>query len=146
MALALRSPELARDTESLNVIANQVNFGLWRTDQYGFFTDVNHTFANLFGLDRSTIEGQKWSCLKDRFGKDWKRDVKYQIDQMFAGQSGDFTTEFTLPDGTSKYIRVTYFPISSSEYMGSLGMVYDETKDRSFLDRLYQLKGGLSDA
>lgn len=57
MALALRSPELARDTESLNVIANQVNFGLWRTDQYGFSTDVNHTFANIFDLDRSRIEG-----------------------------------------------------------------------------------------
>lgn len=126
--------------ESLRIISENVDLGLWRTDQSGRFVFANPYMGRIFGHDYHDMLGLSFWQLKNLFGEQWERDVVLHFHQMLRGFSGEFETEITDSGLPHKYLRIAYYPIRNGTYLGSVGIVRDITCKKKILDQLYDLK------
>lgn len=140
------STDAYRRGEVLRILEQQCPFGVFETDSHGVILNVNDELLRIFDLNRSAIEGQHFDALAGEFQDDWSRAVELHFSQMLNGISGEFQAGIAVQDGQHKYLRIAYYPVYNGVFLGTVGMVFDETSKRRVLAELYQLRGEMSDA
>lgn len=123
--------------ESLRIIAERINIGLFKTDVSGRIEFVNPSACSLLGFNPK--ESTRLKLPENGrliFGRRWDETVKNHWDLATRGEEGEF--EVSLDRGHT--LHINYYPIRNGEYLGTVGIIRDVTAEHRVLKDLYRLK------
>jgi len=137
LAMEAYEKPLFEAQESLRIIAERINIGLFKTDPNGRIEFVNPSACTLLGFTPKESTQMKLPEQGELiFGRRWREFVKDHWTLATKGEEGEF--EVTLDRGHT--LHINYYPIRNGEYLGTVGIIRDVTAEYTVLKDLYRLK------
>lgn len=121
-------------------IFSTINDPMSYIDKNFIFRTVNNAYLNIYKKSRKEIVGNHVQKL---LGKDFFQEkIKTNIDQCLKGETVQQQEWFNFPDGTRRFMYVSYYPLLSKDNKTVTGVVLnstDITKIKEMEDKLKKL-------
>ncbi|WP_135664719.1 PAS domain S-box protein [Halorhabdus rudnickae] len=91
---------------------------------------TNHRYRDLYGIDEGVPADER---LADVLGSERFEAIKPYVDRALAGESVEYETERTRPDGEQRSFHVRYFPLEDADgtIQGAVASLRDVTERRA---------------
>jgi len=129
--------ELSESEKKYRTLVESMGEGIWIVDKKGVITMVNMTMADILGYDMDRLVGKKLTSFLEAKSKktietEWKKKDRGLVCHELTGVSKNKELVHLL-------VSETPLEDEKGEYIGSFGVVQDETKRRDLQEELLLL-------
>ena len=114
--MELRDRPLFEAQESLRIIADRIDIGLFKTNASGQIDFVNNAACQFLGFivkDETRLKLPESGSII--FGTQWEKIVKEHWAKAWRGEQGDFQ----IDHDRGRVLHINYYPIKNGEYLGT---------------------------
>lgn len=133
------SEDNERTQHALKILVHNIPSGIWVSDEHGNIVMCNQQFANTIGLPIEIVNKANIHDF-DKIYQESDESVRNHVNHIMDNNADEFEAKIVGFDRNERFIRVTYYPVNPTKYLGTVGIVNDITSQKRLLTELAKIK------